>query len=207
MKEHQIRALIEDVRTGQMPRRSFIQQMVGVGLTAPMAGMMLMHAGIAQSQPDADLQADQARRRRRAEDAVVAGPDAAASRTSPTAPRTRRPRASSTSRSPSGTTTATSCRSSPPRFRASQNGGVLEGGKVVALATEAGREMARRQALHRRRLRLHLGIRARPGDRRGDQRPSTRTSTSRRSTTTRSWSRSRSRRRSGPTAFVGARAW
>src|SRR5271154_5076863 len=51
MKEHQIRALIEEVRTGQMPRRSFIQQMVSLGLTGPMAGMMLMHAGIAQSQP------------------------------------------------------------------------------------------------------------------------------------------------------------
>jgi peptide/nickel transport system substrate-binding protein len=51
MNEHQIRALIEEVRTGQMPRRSFIQQMVGLGLTGPMAGMMLMHAGVAQSQP------------------------------------------------------------------------------------------------------------------------------------------------------------
>jgi peptide/nickel transport system substrate-binding protein len=34
-----------------MPRRSFIQKMVGLGLTAPMASMMLMHAGVAQSQP------------------------------------------------------------------------------------------------------------------------------------------------------------
>jgi peptide/nickel transport system substrate-binding protein len=50
MKEHQIRSLIEDVRTGKLPRRGFIQQMVGLGLTAPMASMMLMHAGIAQAQ-------------------------------------------------------------------------------------------------------------------------------------------------------------
>ncbi|MDQ2733986.1 MAG: peptide ABC transporter substrate-binding protein, partial [Pseudomonadota bacterium] len=50
MKEHQLRALIEDVRNGELPRRSFIQQMVGLGLTAPMASMMLMHAGIAQAQ-------------------------------------------------------------------------------------------------------------------------------------------------------------
>ena len=51
MKERQIRALIENVRAGQMPRRSFIQKMVGLGLTAPMASMMLMHAGIAQAEP------------------------------------------------------------------------------------------------------------------------------------------------------------
>ncbi len=51
MQERELRALIEDVRSGHLPRRSFIQQMVGLGLTAPMASMMLMHAGIAQAQP------------------------------------------------------------------------------------------------------------------------------------------------------------
>lgn len=50
MQERELRALIEEVREGQLPRRSFIQQMVGLGLTVPMAGMMLMHAGIAQAQ-------------------------------------------------------------------------------------------------------------------------------------------------------------
>lgn len=50
MKERQLRALIENVRTGEMPRRSFIERMVGLGLTAPMASMMLMHAGVAQAQ-------------------------------------------------------------------------------------------------------------------------------------------------------------
>ena len=48
MKEPELRALIEDVRTGKLPRRSFIQRMVGLGLTAPMASMLLMHAGVAQ---------------------------------------------------------------------------------------------------------------------------------------------------------------
>ena len=47
MNEPELRALIEDVRTGKLPRRSFIQRMVGLGLTAPMASMMLMHAGVA----------------------------------------------------------------------------------------------------------------------------------------------------------------
>ncbi len=50
MKERELRALIEDVRGGKLPRRSFIHQMVGLGLTAPMASMMLMHAGIANAQ-------------------------------------------------------------------------------------------------------------------------------------------------------------
>ena len=50
MNEQEMRALIEDVRSGELPRRSFIQRMVGFGLTAPMASMMLMHAGIAQAQ-------------------------------------------------------------------------------------------------------------------------------------------------------------
>jgi peptide/nickel transport system substrate-binding protein len=49
MQEREIRDLIERVRSGDMPRRSFIQRMVGFGLTAPMASMMLMHEGIAQT--------------------------------------------------------------------------------------------------------------------------------------------------------------
>ena len=50
MQEKEIRALIEQVREGSLPRRGFIARMVSVGLTAPMASMMLMHAGIAQAQ-------------------------------------------------------------------------------------------------------------------------------------------------------------
>ena len=50
MQEQELRQLIEEVRQGALPRRNFIQQMVGLGLTAPMASMMLMHAGVAQAQ-------------------------------------------------------------------------------------------------------------------------------------------------------------
>jgi len=50
MREHQLRALIDDVKDGRLPRRHFIRQMVGLGLTAPMASMMLMHAGVATAQ-------------------------------------------------------------------------------------------------------------------------------------------------------------
>jgi peptide/nickel transport system substrate-binding protein len=49
MNEQQLRGLIDEVKSGKLPRRSFIQQMVGLGLTAPMASMMLMHEGVAQT--------------------------------------------------------------------------------------------------------------------------------------------------------------
>jgi len=51
MNERELRALVEDVRTGALPRRSFIQRLVGLGLSAPMASMILMHEGIAQTAP------------------------------------------------------------------------------------------------------------------------------------------------------------
>ena len=50
MQENELRQLIEQVRSGALPRRGFMQQMVGLGLSAPMAGMLLMHAGVARSQ-------------------------------------------------------------------------------------------------------------------------------------------------------------
>ncbi len=50
MQEHELRALIEDVRGGRLSRRSFVQRMVALGLTAPLASQMLMHSGIAQAQ-------------------------------------------------------------------------------------------------------------------------------------------------------------
>ena len=50
MEEKDIRGLIEQVREGSLPRRSFMVRMVGAGLTAPVASMLLMHHGVAQSQ-------------------------------------------------------------------------------------------------------------------------------------------------------------
>ena len=50
MQEREINNLIEDVRVGKLPRRNFIMQMVSLGVTAPMASMMLMHSGVAQAQ-------------------------------------------------------------------------------------------------------------------------------------------------------------
>jgi peptide/nickel transport system substrate-binding protein len=53
MDEQGLRGLIEDVRARRLSRRRFIQAMVGLGLTAPMAAQMLAVSGIAQAQPKA----------------------------------------------------------------------------------------------------------------------------------------------------------
>ncbi|HRA61866.1 MAG TPA: ABC transporter substrate-binding protein, partial [Burkholderiaceae bacterium] len=50
MQERELRGMIEEVRDGRLPRRSFIQHLVSLGLTAPMATMMLAHSGIAMAQ-------------------------------------------------------------------------------------------------------------------------------------------------------------
>jgi peptide/nickel transport system substrate-binding protein len=50
MNEQELRKLIDEVKSGKLSRRHFIQGMVSLGLTAPMAGQLLMHAGVAQAQ-------------------------------------------------------------------------------------------------------------------------------------------------------------
>ena len=50
MDERELRRTIEDVRQGRLSRRRFVQMMVGLGLTAPMAAQMLASTGIAQAQ-------------------------------------------------------------------------------------------------------------------------------------------------------------
>ena len=50
MEECELRALIEEVRAGALSRRRFVQTMVGLGLTAPLAGQMLASAGVTHAQ-------------------------------------------------------------------------------------------------------------------------------------------------------------
>jgi peptide/nickel transport system substrate-binding protein len=52
MDERQIRELMADVKTGRLSRRRFVQTMVGLGLTAPLAAQMLAASGVA-AQPKA----------------------------------------------------------------------------------------------------------------------------------------------------------
>ncbi|MDP2703451.1 MAG: ABC transporter substrate-binding protein, partial [Candidatus Rokubacteria bacterium] len=48
--EHRLRDLIAEVKAGHLSRRGFVQMMVGLGLTAPLAAQMLASAGVAQAE-------------------------------------------------------------------------------------------------------------------------------------------------------------
>jgi peptide/nickel transport system substrate-binding protein len=50
MDEQGLRELITQVKAGRLSRRGFVQMMVGLGLTAPLAAQMLASAGVAQAQ-------------------------------------------------------------------------------------------------------------------------------------------------------------
>ena len=50
MGERDLRTLLDEVRRGRLSRRRFVQMIVGLGLTAPMAAQMLASAGLAQAQ-------------------------------------------------------------------------------------------------------------------------------------------------------------
>src|SRR5437016_2456030 len=49
MDEQALRGLIALVKAGRMSRRAFVRQMVGLGLTAPVASQMLNYAGVARA--------------------------------------------------------------------------------------------------------------------------------------------------------------
>jgi peptide/nickel transport system substrate-binding protein len=50
MDERELRTLIGEVKRGRLSRRHFVQTMIGLGLTAPLAAQMLASSGVAQAQ-------------------------------------------------------------------------------------------------------------------------------------------------------------
>src|SRR5215813_2307914 len=50
MEEQALRHLIATVKNGKLCRRAFVQRMVALGLTAPMASQMLDYCGVARAQ-------------------------------------------------------------------------------------------------------------------------------------------------------------
>jgi len=50
MNERELRGLIDQVKTGGLSRRGFVQRMMAVGLTAPMATQLLAFSGVAMAQ-------------------------------------------------------------------------------------------------------------------------------------------------------------
>ena len=80
MDEKALRGLIGEVKNGKLSRRSFVQRMVALGLTAPMAAQMLTWSGLpasASTEEKFQVQTDQAWRRRSSQGALVARPDIA----------------------------------------------------------------------------------------------------------------------------------
>src|SRR5260370_2714800 len=53
MAHHALHELIAQVKAGRLDRRAFVQTMVGLGLTTPLAAQMLASAGVAHAQPKA----------------------------------------------------------------------------------------------------------------------------------------------------------
>jgi peptide/nickel transport system substrate-binding protein len=51
--EEQLQRWVAAVRGGQLPRRAFVQRLAALGLGAPVAGSLLLAAGVAQGQPAA----------------------------------------------------------------------------------------------------------------------------------------------------------
>src|SRR5712691_1760181 len=51
MDEHELRGLLNGVNARRLPRRSFLETMLGLGVTAPMVAQIFASAGIAAAQP------------------------------------------------------------------------------------------------------------------------------------------------------------
>ncbi len=51
--EAELRRWVQHVREGQLPRREFIARLGALGISAPLGGLMLMNAGVAQAQAKA----------------------------------------------------------------------------------------------------------------------------------------------------------
>src|SRR6266480_2024766 len=54
MNEEQLRDLIAATKAGRVSRRAFVRRMVGLGLTAPFASLLLAHAGVAAEPAKSD---------------------------------------------------------------------------------------------------------------------------------------------------------
>ena len=55
MLDNELRTMIDEVKDGRMDRRAFIQRMVAVGLTAPMATQILAIGGVAMAESPSRL--------------------------------------------------------------------------------------------------------------------------------------------------------
>ena len=165
MDEHGLKELITHVKTGRLSRRGFVQMMVGLGLTAPMAAQMLASAGVAQAQSKLVYKPTKrggggALKTLWWQGATLLNPYFAVGTKDQDGSRIfYEPLASW---DPDGNLSPVLAAESPdrPERRA------LQGRQDHRVEAQEGRAVARRQALHRRRRRLQLGVRGRSGHRR-----------------------------------------
>src|SRR5437879_5036179 len=60
MNEAELRDLLGEVRAGGVSRRAFVSKLVGLGLTAPFAGLLLAGSGVAQTSPGGEYKPSKA---------------------------------------------------------------------------------------------------------------------------------------------------
>ena len=169
MNEQDLRGLIEDVRRGKLSRRAFTRAMVALGLTAPLATQMLAYSGVAVA---AEKPVYKPTKRGGGGALKVLWWQAPTLLNPHFATGTKDQDASRIFYEPlaawdaDGNLVPVLAAEIPSRRERRP----VRGRHVRHLEAQAGREVARRPAVHRRRLRLQLGICRRSGDRRGDHR-------------------------------------
>src|SRR5215475_10878507 len=167
MNERELRRLIGSVKAGRLSRRGFVRRMAVVGLTAPMATQLLAYAGVAMAQPKSSYKPT-----KRGgggllkvlwwQGATLLNPHFAVGTKDQDGSRFfYEPLAGWDA---DGNLVPVLAASIPGR----EDGTLAPDGKSGDLEAEAGRHLARRQAVHRRRRRLQLAIRRRSGDGRDD---------------------------------------
>ncbi len=167
--EQQLRQQIEEVRSGERSRRTFLRDMMAFGFSAPFVAQMLAHSGVAMAATAFKYAPEKAGGGGTLKLLVVAGPDAAqpAFRGRHQGPG----RLAHLLRAAGGVGPGRQPGADPRRRNPQRRGRHGRQGRQVGhLEAEAGRQVARRPAVHRRRLRVQLGIRRRPGHRGDDDR-------------------------------------
>ena len=139
MQEQEIRGLLAEVAAGRRSRRAFLQRLALAGIAAPMASLLLADAGLAQlAAPLPPYKPTKRGGGGPLKLLLWQGPTLLNPHIRHRPPRTRKARASSTSRWRTGTPMASSCRCWPPRSPAATNGGLSPDGRSVTWKLKKG---------------------------------------------------------------------
>ena len=170
MQERELRDMIGRVKAGSLSRREFVQGMMALGLTAPLAAQMLASAGVAQAQPKGAMFTPTKR-----------GGGGQLKVLWWQAPTLLNPHFATGTKDQDGSRIFYEPLAAydpegnlfpvlAAEIPTVQNGGRRPGRPLGHLEAQEGRHLARRQALHRRRRGVQLGVRPRSQDRGADHR-------------------------------------